>query len=158
MAAPGPHVSHTHQHDYGPPQAGARESPVVCTFRGRTTQNRWSAAVRILVHHCHDASPAGAAALELDREAGHLEAVGAGELVQVGQLLDLAVLALDADPMRRPDDRWVAGLLESLLHGPERPIQRPGVGADDLDPAVAEPERRFPTEAAAGLEVLLPTP
>src|SRR5205085_11667893 len=112
----------------------------------RSTQVRLSATVLALVDHRHHASPARAAALELDREAGHLEAVGAGELVQVGQLLDLAVLALDADPVRRPDERRVAGLPEGLLHGPEWPIQRPGVGADDLDPAVAEPEGRFPTE------------
>src|SRR5213082_733746 len=38
---------------------------------------------------------------QLDREAAHPEAVRAGGPVRVGQFLDLAVLALDAGPMRR---------------------------------------------------------
>src|SRR5690242_12636475 len=55
------------------------------------------------------AAPAGAGPADLHRQARDVEAVRAGDLVQVRQLLDLAVFTLNAGKVRRPDVPAVAG-------------------------------------------------
>jgi hypothetical protein len=70
------------------------------------------------------------------------------------ELLDLAVLALDADAVSRPQDRRVARALELGAQVDERPVQAPRVGPDDLHAAVEQPQRPRPAQAAAGVDVL----
>jgi hypothetical protein len=55
-----------------------------------------------------------------------------GQLVEVGQLLDLAVLPLDAGEVGRPDEAPVAGALLVGNHVGEGPVQRVGIDADHL--------------------------
>src|SRR5689334_2297410 len=126
------------------------DDDTVCQVRGVPPRH---ALAPLLLDQRHDARPARAAARDLDRETAHLKAVRTRELVEIGELLDLAVLALDTGSMRRPDDGGVARLRERLPDRPERPVEAPGVGADHLDALVAEPERRLAAETAAALEV-----
>ena len=70
------------------------------------------------------AAPAGGGAGHLDRQAGDGEAGRARERAEVVELLDLAVLVVDAGAVRLPQDRGVAGRsysARSAMNGRSRP-------------------------------------
>src|SRR5262245_42259671 len=104
----------------------------------------------LLRHQGARSAPAGTGGLNLDRRAGNDADDGAGNLVEVGQLLDLTVLALDPGKMRRPDVATVPGAFVVRGHGGEGPVQRVSVDADDLHPLTDPPEDALSAQARLG--------
>jgi hypothetical protein len=90
--------------------------------------------------------PAGAGPLDLDRQAGDVKAVRPGDAVEVGQLLDLAVLPLDPGEVSRPDEAPVTSTPVIGHHVGEGPVQRVGVDADHLHLLLHQPEDAFPAQ------------
>ena len=116
-------------------------------------QTRFTRVER-LVDDRRGAAPARRRAGDLDRQAGDREARRRRQGAEVVELLDLAVLAVDARAVRLPQDRGVARLLELGAQRQQWAVQAPGVGPDHLHALLEQPGGRLAREAGAGVEVL----
>src|SRR5215471_20030247 len=76
------------------------------------------------------AGPAGRSALDLVREARDREPVGR-QLLEIAQLLHVAVRDLPPSLVPFPDDRGIARLEPALARVHERRVPAPGVDAGD---------------------------
>ena len=119
---------------------------------------RRSAPGQVVIDDRRRPAPAGGRAGHLDRQAGDGEAGGARQRAEVVELLDLAVLAVDAGAVRLPQDRGVLRPLVLRAQRHERAVEAPGVGADHLHAALEQPRRRLAREPGAGVEVLRRVP
>src|SRR5262249_24463219 len=120
------------------------------TCRGRSASPFW--------HQGDGAAPGGTGALDLDGQAGDVEAVGPGELVQVGRLLNLAILPRDPGEVGRRDVPAVAGASVVRGHVREGSVQGVGVDADHLDLLPVQPEDALPAQARLREVVRRPQP
>jgi len=123
----------------------------------------WAWQARLLIpvlvlQYSHHTSPAGAAAGELCREAGHLEAEGLRQLIQISQLFYMAVFLISAGEVRAPQQAFIARPGEILFYRPEGPVPAPGIDTHDPDSLVYQPQRRLPGHAAARIKILCLAP
>src|SRR5262245_618803 len=96
---------------------------------------RWAGTRRspfsFLRHQRHRPTPTGASPFDLHRQTRDVKAVWSGNLLQIGELFDLTILARKPREVGRPDKTAVAGAAVVGDHVGERPIQGVGVDADD---------------------------
>src|SRR5665213_1716145 len=81
----------------------------------------------------HGPTPAGAGVLHLDGEARDLEPGRPRDLIEVDQLLDLAVLLLETREVGLPDPGRVSGSAELLCHVGELAIEAVGIDPNHPD-------------------------
>src|SRR4051794_2097941 len=98
------------------------------------------------VYEGYNPRPTAAGPLDRHGEREHLEAMRARELVEVAELLDLAVLALGTELVRLPELPVIARtcLGRHHVHGA---IDPPGVDADEPHPLLDQPRRRVAAQA-----------
>src|SRR5215210_368425 len=94
--------------------------------------------------------------MDLYGEADHLEPV-VRQLLQVGQLLDLAVRDLASRKVPFPDNGRVVVQLEPGSGEGERRIPAPRVGADEPDPPARQVQRGRSPHSAPTIEVIFLT-
>src|SRR5487761_2612877 len=107
-----------------------------------------------LVEQGDRAYPAGRAVPDLVRETGN-DKTGCGKLLQIGQLLHVAIGSLTAGIMTFPDDAGIPGLLPAAPRMGKRGVPSPGVDAGDAHASPGEVERRLPADAAACAQVFV---
>jgi hypothetical protein len=100
----------------------------------------------LLGHESDGPTPSRAGSLNLDGQTGDVEAVGPRDLIEVRQLLDLAVFAFDACEVRGPDVAAIDRPLVVGHHVGERPVQGVAVDADDLHALLDQPEDALSTQ------------
>src|SRR6202171_5225295 len=93
------------------------------------------------IHHRHAARPARRRRFDLDRKAAHLEAEWR-QLVEIGELLHVAIADLAAGFVAFPDDAGVAGFEEALVGERERRVPAPAVDAGDTHALAEQIKRR----------------
>src|SRR5882757_6101161 len=91
----------------------------------------------------HGPAPAGTGLFNLHRQARNVEAVWARDLVEISEFLDLAILALDARKMSRPNISAIARAAIVGDHISKRAIECVGIDADHLHPLFHQPQRSF---------------
>src|SRR5271157_4636524 len=99
------------------------------------------------------AAPSSASFRDLDRQARDMKTIWRRNLIQVRQLLDLAIFPREPRKVRRPNITAIAGALVIGNHTGKRPVDRIGVDSDHLDALLHEPERSV--AAQAGLSEVL---
>src|SRR5437868_3028435 len=112
---------------YGPVEIGwgntfVIELSLVPWSARRQTLSSYGIPAALLRHQGDRAAPAGAGVLDLHGQAGDVEAVRPRQLVEVGQLLDLAILARDAGEVGGPDETAIARAAVIGDHRAERPV------------------------------------
>src|SRR5208282_4115052 len=103
------------------------------------------------VEQRHAAGPARRGGFDLDREAAHLETEWR-QLVEIGELLHVAIADLAPRLVAFPNEAGVAGLGKPLARERERRIPAPAVDAGDADALLEQIERGFAAHAAALVE------
>src|SRR5580704_4957864 len=91
-------------------------------------------------------APAGAGCFNAHRQTRYEETVRAANLVQVGELFDLAVFASQAGEVGRPNVATVTRATEVGYHVGEGPIERVGVDADHADSLLDKPQHAFASQ------------
>src|SRR5262247_4184580 len=113
-----------------------RHRPRLALFMGG-----WSDA-GLLLQDGDGATPAAAAAVDLDGEAGHLEPGRSRDRAEVPHLLDMAVLAIAARVVGGKERGGVA-TAKPFDHGGDGDVEAPAVGAHHADPLIDEVQSGF---------------
>src|SRR5213075_1193200 len=121
-------------------RAGSTLRPSRC---GRSCAEKAS-----LIDDGDGASPAGRSSVDLHREATDRKTLRR-QLVEIVQLLDVAVADLAAGAVALPDQAGVVGLGVLCLGMDERRVPAPTVDAGDPDAALQQIERCFAAHAAS---------
>src|SRR3569832_616835 len=109
-------------------------------------------AAAISVEHGDGADPAAGRRFDLGWEARDGES-GRGQLLQIGELLHLAIGDVDVCVVVLSVVRWFAGFGKSLCGVNERRVPAPGVDTDDTDASLGQIERGLTAHADAGRHV-----